>query len=299
MLKFDLSMIKGVFAPIITCFDDNEELDFKSLKKNIDKWANTRMNGYVVLGSNGEANYMTFDEKVRLVAEVVRLNAGKKVVIAGTGLETTRETIALTKACAKEGAQAALVLTPFYFKASMNSAALSTHFKTVADASPIPTLLYNMPGNTGLNMDSNLVAELSHHPNIVGLKDSGGNLVQIGEIINKAKPGFIVFAGSGSFLLTTLVLGGCGTTAALANIMPNELADIYEAYKAGDMEKARKAQLKVMEINKAVTGKYGVPGLKAAMDMMGYVGGKPRLPMLPLAEKDRTDLEKVIKTTLS
>jgi 4-hydroxy-2-oxoglutarate aldolase len=298
MSDFDISMIKGVFAPIITCFDGNEELDFKSLKKNIDKWANTRMHGYVVLGSNGEANYMTFDEKVRLVAEVVKLNAGKKVVIAGTGLETTRETIALTKACAKEGAQAALVLTPFYFKASMNSAALSAHFKAVADASPIPTLLYNMPGNTGLNMDSNLVAELSHHPNIVGLKDSGGNLVQIGEIINKAKPGFIVFAGSGSFLLTTLVLGGHGTTAALANIMPNELADIYEAFKAGDMEKARKAQLKVMEINKAVTGKYGVPGLKAAMDMMGYVGGKPRLPMLPLIEKDRADLEKIIKATL-
>lgn len=295
MSAFDVSMIKGVFAPIATPFTDAGGLDFASLKKNMQIWDKTRLAGYVVLGSNGEANFLTFDEKVRLVAEVAELNGGRKLVIAGTGVETTTETIRLTAETAKAGAQAALVLPPFYFKAAMGNAALITHYKAVADASPIPIMLYNMPGNTGLNLTSGLVAELSHHPNIIGIKDSGGNIVQIAEIVAKSKPGFIVFAGSGSFLLPTLAVGGRGTTAALANIAADELADIYDAFMANDMQKAKEAQLKVMDINAAVTSRWGVPGLKAAMDMMGYIGGRPRLPMLPLPEKERGELQKIVE----
>jgi 4-hydroxy-2-oxoglutarate aldolase len=295
MSRFDTTKIRGIFAPIATAFDDKGELDFASLAKNIEKWNKTRLAGYVVLGSNGEANFLSFEEKVKLVAEVVRINRGSKVVIAGTGVETTSETITLTKKVAEVGAQVALVLPPFYFKAAMGNAALIAHFKAVADASPIPVMLYNMPGNTGLNLSSDLVAELSFYTNIVGIKDSGGNIVQIAEIIAKSKPGFIVFAGSGSYLLSTLAVGGMGTTAALANIAPNELADVYDSFMAGDWAKAKEAQLKILDLNAAVTSKWGVPGLKAAMDMMGYIGGKPRLPMLPLPEKDRLDLEKIIK----
>lgn len=295
MSAFDVSMIKGVFAPIATPFTDAGGLDFASLKKNMQIWDKTRLAGYVVLGSNGEANFLTFDEKVRLVAEVAELNGGRKLVIAGTGVETTTETIRLTAETAKAGAQAALVLPPFYFKAAMGNAALITHYKAVADASTIPIMLYNMPGNTGLNLTSGLVAELSHHPNIIGIKDSGGNIVQIAEIVAKSKPGFIVFAGSGSFLLPTLAVGGKGTTAALANIAADELADIYDAFMANDMQKAKEAQLKVMDINAAVTSRWGVPGLKAAMDMMGYIGGRPRLPMLPLPEKERAELAKIVE----
>ncbi len=299
MSGIDVQRIKGIFAPIVTTFDEAGELDLKSMKANLDKWEKTRMAGYVVLGSNSEANYLSFDEKIRLVSYVVEENRGKKVVIAGTGVETTKDTIALTKAVAQEGAEAALVLPPFFFKASMNNTVLAAHYRAVADASPIPILIYNMPGNTGLNLDSNLVSELSFHQNIIGIKDSGGNLVQIGEIIAKSKPGFVVFAGSGSYILTTLVLGGHGTTAALANVLPDTLADIYDAFMAKDLERARKIQLKVMDINKAVTAKYGVPGLKAAMDMIGYVGGKPRLPMLPLPEKDRMDLERILRAAMN
>ncbi|HNV34954.1 MAG TPA: 4-hydroxy-tetrahydrodipicolinate synthase [Bacillota bacterium] len=294
MSAFDVSMIKGVFAPIATPFTDAGGLDFQSLKKNMEIWDKTRLAGYVVLGSNGEANFLTFDEKVSLVAEVARINEGRKLIIAGTGVETTAETIKLTAETAKAGAQAALVLPPFYFKAAMGNAALSMHYRAVADASPIPIMLYNMPGNTGLNLTSGLVAELSNHPNIIGIKDSGGNIVQISEIVAKSKPGFIVFAGSGSFLLPTLAVGGKGTTAALANIAADELADIYDAFMAGDMQKAKQAQLKVMDINAAVTSKWGVPGLKAAMDMMGYIGGRPRLPMLPLPEKEKAELAKIV-----
>jgi len=178
MSAFDVSMIKGVFAPIATPFTDAGGLDFQSLKKNMEIWDKTRLAGYVVLGSNGEANFLTFDEKVSLVAEVARINEGRKLIIAGTGVETTAETIKLTAETAKAGAQAALVLPPFYFKAAMGNAALSMHYRAVADASPIPIMLYNMPGNTGLNLTSGLVAELSNHPNIIGIKDSGGNIVQ-------------------------------------------------------------------------------------------------------------------------
>lgn len=295
MAKYGTSMIKGVFAPIATPFSDGGEIDFKSLEANMAVWDKTRLSGYVVLGSNGEANFLSFDEKVKLVSEVVRINVGRKVVIAGTGVETTAETIALTKKVAEAGADAALVLPPFYFKAAMGNAALAQHFKAVADASPIPVMLYNMPGNTGLNLASSLVAELSYYPNIVGLKDSGGNIVQIAEIAAKSKPGFITFAGSGSYLLPTLAVGGLGVTAALANIAANELADIYDAFMAGDMDKARKAQAKVLDINAAVTSRWGVPGLKAAMDMMGYIGGRPRLPMLPLPEKERGELQKIVE----
>lgn len=294
-MAFDLSMIKGIFAPIATPFDEAGEIDYKALASNMATWDKTRMAGYVVLGSNGEANFLTFDEKVKLIAEVARINAGRKLVIAGTGVETTAETVALTKKAAEAGAQVALVLPPFYYKAAMGNAALSAHFKAVADASPIPVMLYNMPGNTGLNLSSSLVAELSFYPNIVGLKDSGGNIVQIAEIAAKSKPGFIVFAGSGSYLLPTLAVGGHGTTAAVANIAADELADIYEAFMKGDMVASKKAQHKVMELNAAVTSRWGVPGLKAAMDMMGYTGGKPRLPMLPLPEKDRLELAKIVE----
>lgn len=294
MSAFDLSKIKGVYAPIATAFTDSGELDLASLKKNIKVWDKTRMEGYVVLGSNGEANFLSFDEKIKLISEVVKLNKGKKVVIAGTGVETTSETVRLTLKAAEAGAQVALVLPPFFFKAAMGNAALAEHYKAVADASPIPVMVYNMPGNTGLNLPSNLVSELSYHPNIVGLKDSGGNIVQIAEIVAKSKPGFIVFAGSGSYLLPTLAVGGKGTTSALANIAADQLADIYDAFCAGDWGKAKDAQLKVMDLNAAVTSRWGVPGLKAAMDMMGYVGGKPRLPMLPLPDKDKAELAKII-----
>ncbi len=295
MARHGTAMIKGVFAPIATPFAEDGEIDFRSLEANMAVWDKTRLSGYVVLGSNGEANFLSFDEKVKLVSEVVRINAGRKVVIAGTGVETTAETIALTKKVAEAGADAALVLPPFYFKAAMGNSALAQHFKAVADASPIPVMLYNMPGNTGLNLASSLVAELSYYPNIVGLKDSGGNIVQIAEIAAKSKPGFITFAGSSSYLLPTLAVGGLGVTAALANIAANELADIYDAFNAGDMEKARKAQGKVLDINAAVTSRWGVPGLKAAMDMMGYIGGRPRLPMLPLPEKERGELQKIVE----
>jgi 4-hydroxy-2-oxoglutarate aldolase len=218
-----------------------------------------------------------------IAAVRAELPSGKKV-IAGTGCESTKETIQLTKEAAQAGADAVLVITPCYFKGSMNEAALTQHYLTVAENSPIPVLLYNMPGNSGINMSSKLVVKLSAHENITGVKDSSGNIVQIAEILAGVPADFSVFAGSGSFLLPSLMLGAVGGTLAVANVMPNECARIQKLFEQGNLEAAKAEQFRVLPVNAAVTAKYGVGGLKAAMDMLGYFGGEPRKPMLPLTD---------------
>jgi 4-hydroxy-2-oxoglutarate aldolase len=278
-----ISVIKGIFNPIPTPFV-NDEISFEHLKANVKKYAETDLSGIVVLGSNGEFPYLTFEEKVQMIAAVrAELPSGKKV-IAGTGCESTKETIQLTKEAAQAGADAVLVITPCYFKGSMNEAALTQHYLTVAENSPIPVLLYNMPGNSGINMSSKLVVKLSAHENITGVKDSSGNIVQIAEILAGVPADFSVFAGSGSFLLPSLMLGAVGGTLAVANVMPNECARIQKLFEQGNLEAAKAEQFRVLPVNAAVTAKYGVGGLKAAMDMLGYFGGEPRKPMLPLTD---------------
>lgn len=287
--------IKGIFAPIPTPFTSDEEISYDSLHRNLAWWASTKLAGVVVLGSNGEFVYLTPEEKIRLVAEVKSHWPAGKMVIAGTGCETTRETIELSKQAASLGVNACLILTPHYYKGNMTPPALKRYFWEVADACPVPVMLYNMPRNTGLNLAAPLVTELAKHPNIAGIKDSGGDIVQISEIVAGAGDGFSVFAGSGSFLLPTLLMGGVGGTLAVANIMPNECASIVELYNNGSLDEARALQRLILEPNKAVTSRWGIAGLKAALDLMGKYGGPLRRPLLPLAEGDRAELVKVLK----
>ncbi len=286
-------MIKGIFAPIPTPFQ-NDEIALDKLGENLDRWSQTDLTGLVVLGSNGEFVLLTEDEKVKLVEYVRRHFPANRPVIAGTGCESTRDTIRLTKRVADAGATAALVVTPNYYKGSMTEATLKRFFYDVADASPIPVMLYNMPRNTGVNISASLAIECSKHPNIVGLKDSGGNIVQIAEIISGTGPDFAVFAGSGSFLYATAALGGVGGTLAVANILPNMCAAIQRAAEAGDHAKAKELQMKIMAANAAVTNRWAIPGLKAAMDLIGYYGGSPRRPLLPLAEPAFGELKKIL-----
>ncbi len=288
--------IAGIFAPIPTPFDAGEEIAYGKLRENLAWWAGTRLSGVVVLGSNGEFVFLTPDEKTKLVAEVRASLPADKMVIAGTGCETTRETISLSRKAAELGVDACLVLTPHYYKGDMKPAALKRFFWDVADACPVPVMLYNMPRNTGLNMETNLVLELARHPNIKGIKDSGGNIVQISEIAAGAPEGFSVFAGSGSFLLTTLLMGGVGGTLAVANIMPNECAEVVSLHGAGRLAEARALQQRLLAPNKAVTSGYGIPGLKAALDMMGKYGGPLRRPLLPLGATEKADLAAVLRT---
>jgi len=285
----------GIYAPIATVFTPDDRIDWQAMAANIAHYSATNLAGLVVLGSNGEFAMMRYQEKVELIHFARKHLAPEKGLIIGTGCETTAETIELGKVAADAGADCALVLTPWYYKSSYNDSALTRHFTDIADASTIPVMLYNMPRNTNLNMNANLVCKLAAHPNIIGIKDSGGDIVQITNIINGTPEDFAVFAGSGSFLMATTLAGGVGGTLAVANIMPQECVDLFQASLQGDLVKARLLQDKLMKPNTAVTSGYGIAGLKKAMEMIGLHGGTPRLPQLPLSEAEEAGLSKVLQ----
>lgn len=287
--------VHGIFAPIATAFDASGEVDYGTFAENVKTFGATKLAGLVVLGSNGEFTMLSFEEKVKLVKTARENLPAEKMVIAGTGCESFKETLELTKECAAAGAEVALVVTPNYYKRDMNEAALEKFFTMLADASPIPVMLYNMPGNSGINIPSSLTVKLAAHPNITGIKDSGGNIVQISEVLAKAPEGFSVFAGSGSYLLPTLALGGKGGTLAVANVVPDYCAEIQENFEKGDFEKARKMQLVLLPLNAAVTSRFGIGGMKAAMDLVGYKGGLPRLPILPASDETRKTIAAILK----
>lgn len=290
-----MSSVRGIFAPIATAFGASGEVDYKVYAENVETFGKTKLAGLVILGSNGEFTLLSHEEKVKLVEMARKHLPADKKVIAGTGCESLKETVELTKECAGVGAEVALVVTPNYYKRDMNEAALEKFFTMLADASPIPVMLYNMPGNAGINIPSSLTVKLSNHPNITGIKDSGGNIVQISEVLARAPKSFSVFAGSGSYLLATLMLGGVGGTLAVANVVPNYCAEIQEYYEKGDLATARKMQLALLPLNAAVTSRFGIGGMKAAMDLVGYKGGLPRLPILPAGDETRKEIARILK----
>lgn len=288
-------MFKGIYTPIVTPFDANEQINYEYLKHNLDIWGKTDLDGIVVLGSNGEFVYLNQEEKLELVKFVKENFNPEKKIIVGTACESTKETIALSEKMAELGADAVLLLPPNYFKGGMKEDVLYKYYTDVADAISIPVMIYNMPGNTGINLSSALVAKLSKHPNIVGIKDTSGNIVQISEIVRDTDDDFAVFAGNAGYLLPALAVGARGATLALANIMPEECCRLVSLFKEGKLDEARELQLKLIEINFAVTGKFGVAGLKHALDLLGYKGGQPRRPLVPASD----DAKKVIEELLS
>lgn len=291
MAKIDLN---GVFPPIPTPFI-HEKVAYDKLAANIERWNRTGLKGFVVLGSNGEYVSLSEEEKRAVVDTVVQSAADEMLVIAGTGCESTKETVRLTEDCAKLGAGAALVVTPHYYGGRMNEAALLNYYSVVADQSPIPILLYNVPKFTHVNMAADLIARLSEHPNIIGLKDSSGNVIQLGEILNAVAKDFNVLVGTASVLFSGLALGCAGGINALANVAPKQCVALLDQVKAGDLAAARDLQLKMIPVNQAVTAVYGVPGLKTAMDMLGYFGGDPRMPLPPSSKHERFEIEAILK----
>lgn len=280
-------MFKGIYTPIVTPFDSSENIDYNALKHNLDLWGKTNLDGIVVLGSNGEFVYLSKEEKIELVKFTKSNFNNEKKIIVGTACESTKETIELSRTMAELGADAVLLLPPNYYKGSMKEEILYKYFTDVADEVSIPVMLYNMPGNTGINLSSSLVSKLSKHPNIVGIKDTSGNIVQIAEIVRDTDDEFAVFAGNAGYLLPALAVGARGATLALANILPDECCKLVEFYNEGKFEEAKKLQLKMIEINFTVTGKMGIPALKYALDLLGYQGGKPRRPLLDLSDENR------------
>lgn len=287
--------IEGVIPPLPTSFDQNEELAPAKIKSNIKKLSRYNLSGFLILGSNGEMVMLSHEEKIKAYNAAREAIDNGRIMLAGTGGQATSETVMLTKEAAKAGADAALVLNPFYYKGLMTKDALVKHYKTVADSSPIPVIIYNMPANSGMDMDAGTILAIADHPNIAGIKDSGGNLVKMGQIIAGAKPGFSVIAGSAGFLLPALVMGASAGILALANIAPYQCTEIFDSLRKGDLETAKKIQLRMIPVNTAVTRQWGVPALKYAMDYLGLYGGPPRKPLLPLEKDARASLTTMLE----
>ncbi len=268
----------GILPPIATPFQ-NGELALDKLKSNFEKWNRTSLAGYLVLGSNGESVYLNERERLKVV-EVSRESIPKnKIMMVGTGMESTRETVDFTNRVAQIGADCALVITPSYFKGSMRPGVLHDHFVAVAEASRIKILLYNVPAYSGINMEADLAAKLSQHPNIAGIKDSSGNIGQLSQIINSVSKDFSVFTGSGPVLFPALCVGAVGGVLAVANVVPQECVRIQTLFEEGKLEQANQLQGWLTPLAIAVTSKYSIGGLKMAMDLMGYFGGDPRMPL--------------------
>ncbi len=284
----------GIFPPVPTPFVHGK-LACDRLASNLDKLSRTGLKGIVVLGSNGEYVYLSADEKKKVVQTAVESVPADMPVIAGTGCESTAETIRLTREVARLGARAALVVTPHYYSGLMSVDAMVQHFTAVADNVPIPVILYNVPKFTGVNLGVEVVARLALHPNIAGIKDSTGNVSQLGQYVNHAGGDFKVLVGTAGALLGALSLGCVGAVAALANVAAENCVDIYELVKKGDYDAAGTLQLKMLPVNQAVTITYGVPGLKSAMDMLGFFGGAPRLPLLPSTEKEKQEIRAILE----
>lgn len=276
--------LKGIFPPLPTSFGANEDLSTRDMASNIEILSRFDLAGFLVLGSNGELINLTENEKIKVYNDMRAVIPSGKIMLAGTGGQSTRETILLTKSAGKAGADAALVLNPSYYRGLMTKEALKNHYHAVADASEIPVIIYNMPANSGLDMDADTIVAISEHDNIIGLKDSGGNIIKMGDIRQRVKPGFRILAGSASFLLPALSVGAKGGILALANIAPAQCIKIYSDFMNGRINAARETQLDMISLNTAITSKWGVPALKFAMDNLGLYGGLPRKPILPLKD---------------
>ena len=284
--------LHGIFPPIATPFDHNGDLYKIKVRHNIEKWNRTGLAGYVVCGSTGESVSLTTEEKIRLWEWVAEYAAPEKLLMAGTGVEGVRETIELTNRAADIGYKAAMVRTPFYYKNLINRAdAQMLYFRAVADASKIPVMIYNWPQATGVDIMTDAVAALSHHPNIIAIKESSGNLEKVMQMIREVKPGFQVLVGSAPTLAPSLAIGAVGAVLAYANAAPYSTISIYEAHRTRETAAALDWQNRIAPAAQLVTTKYGVPGLKYAMDLNGYYGGIPRLPLTPIGPAAKKEIE--------
>jgi 4-hydroxy-2-oxoglutarate aldolase len=287
--------LKGCFPPIPTPFGARGSVDHDHLASNLEKWQQTPLRGFAVLGSNGEAALMKAAEKVETWKTAGEVINGDRLFIAGTGCESTGETLELTEKAATLGANAAMIVTPHYYKPRMDRRALVTHYTRIADRSPIPIILYNVPAFTGIDLSAEIIIELAGHPGIVGLKESSGNVGKIGQIVDAVGETFQVLAGSGNFLLPALAVGAIGGVMALASVAPHLVDEIVVGFEKGDFETAKEIQLRLIPANAAVTSRYGIAGLKAALDLIGMYGGPVRPPLLPLESAQISDLKRVMQ----
>ncbi len=287
--------MEGIIPPLPTPFREDGGLDLGLLSDFVAHLSAAPLAGFLALGSNGEAVHVDDDEAEQVVATVRRAAPGRWL-LAGTGRLSTRATVDATKRAAGAGADAVLVVTPHFFRGAMSSDALAAHFDAVADASPVPVLLYNVPANTGLDVDAATVARIARHPNVAGVKDSSGDVGKLAELVRLAPTGkrFDVFSGNYGSALPGYTVGTAGSILAAANVAPEGCVAIRQAFLSGRLEEARTLHLRLLPMARAVTSRFGVPGLKAALELLGRPAGHARRPLLPLPAPFREELRRTL-----
>lgn len=276
-------ILGGVIGPVVTTFDDaTGELAAVPFRANIRAHLDAGLTGIVVAGSTGEAALLEEHERHRLLEWSRAIVPDDRWLIAGIGAESTRLTIRRAKDAAERGADAALVVAPHYYGAQMTPEALAAHFRRVAEESPLPIILYNIPKYTHFALAPGLVQELASHDNVIGVKDSSGDLAQLGGYLNAQSARFTVLTGSGGTLYAALEMGARGGVLAVGLFAASLSVSLCRSFASGDLAAAGRAQERLTPLARAIVGELGVPGVKAAMDAVGLTGGPVRAPLLPL-----------------
>jgi 4-hydroxy-tetrahydrodipicolinate synthase len=296
MAKRSTLDLAGVFPALTTPFAADGSIELDRLRANLARYNSTGLAGHLVTGSTGEAVLLDREEIERVWAAAREAAGPEKILIAGVGAESTRETIARAHHAASLGYDAALAVTPSYYKPAMTAEALAEHFLRVADAARIPVLLYSVPQFTGVALEAPVVERLAGHPNIAGMKDSSGNIHRLTEILAAVPPGFQLLVGSAGTLYASLALGAVGGVLALACALPEACLRLYDAARQGDTARARALQQHLLAANAALVSRYGIAGLKYAMDRLGYYGGPPRPPLRPVPEAAAREIDVALAT---
>lgn len=283
----------GIFPPLVTPFSEDGELDLAALRRNLEGYAAAPLAGYVVLGTNGEFPLLTRQEKEAVIGAAVEA-AGDRPVLAQVGEPSLAATVSLARRAAELGAAAVLAVTPHYYRSQMNDRALIGYYTQLADASPLPVLLYSIPQNTGVTVSPAVVEACARHPRIVGIKDSSGSLGQIAEYLERVPAGWGVLNGSSALTAAAFFAGAPGAVLAAANVLPFEICDIWARCREGRFAEAAELEARLRPAVRAIS-RLGVAGVKLGMDMVGFRGGAPRPPLAPVEPAARDTLAEALR----
>ncbi len=289
--------LSGIIPPVTTPFDAAGDLDLDVLVAHVETYNRPKLAGYLAFGSNGEAVHLSADERRRVLETLRRTAVPGRLVIAGVNEQSTAAAIAATEQAAAAGADAVLVITPYFYKSAMTQNVLKTFFREVASASPLPVLVYNIPQNTGVTVSPSTLAQLAEHPNLVGVKDSSGNLGALTETIRRVPSEFAVIVGNAGILYPALMMGATGGILAVACVAPEACIELFEAAQAGKHVRARDLQQRLSPLASLVTTEFGIPGLKAACELAGLAASHPRPPLMPVTASQRQRIADVLAET--
>ncbi len=290
-----ISNLKGVFAPVATPFNRQGSIDEKRFAENLRRYTGIGLGGILVSGSTGEMPYLSGKERLRLVELARRIISPPELLLVGTGKETTRASLMLSREAIERGADVVLVVTPHYYKPRMDTPTLVAHYRTVADGLRRPLVIYNIPPFTGVRMEPRALATLARHPNIVGVKESSGDLEYGNEILKAVPKNFRVLSGSVTIYLASLAAGAAGGVLGQADFAPDLCIALDEAFRRGQLKRAREFQSRLIPLAQQISIPFGVPGIKAALDLCGYAGGNPRPPLLPASADQKRIIQGALK----